>query len=171
MDVRLSPEQQVACATRAAQVVDRSGRPRASADLDDGERTAKLDAAVARVRLARAAHGRRTAEHRWRLAVEVAIVAEELGRGLADVAFLGPTLAAELRRLSGAPTALEPETVALSADLGRPAVRRERRAVPAGSRRHRCPRGRLARSCSWPAANGYTLGAVALERSKPSRST
>ena len=32
--------------------------------------------------------------------VEVAIVAEELGRGLADVPFLGPMLAAELRRLA-----------------------------------------------------------------------
>ena len=35
--------------------------------------------------------------------VEAAIVAEELGRGLADAPFLGPTLAAELRRLAGAP--------------------------------------------------------------------
>ena len=35
--------------------------------------------------------------------VEAAIVAEELGRGAADASFLGPTLAAELRRLAGAP--------------------------------------------------------------------
>ena len=47
--------------------------------------------------------------------VEAAIVAEELGRGLADVAFLGPTLAAELRRLAGAPPAATAETVALDA--------------------------------------------------------
>ena len=49
--------------------------------------------------------------------VEAAIVAEELGRGLADAPFLGPTLAAELRRLAGAPPRAGPETVALAADL------------------------------------------------------
>jgi hypothetical protein len=50
--------------------------------------------------------------------VEVAIVAAELGRGLADAPFLGPTLAAELRRLAGAPPATTPETVALAPGLG-----------------------------------------------------
>ncbi len=45
--------------------------------------------------------------------VEVAIVAEELGRGLVDAPFLGPTLAAELRRLAGAPSAAADETVLL----------------------------------------------------------
>src|SRR5207302_4755243 len=49
---------------------------------------------------------------------EAAIVAEELGRGLADTAFLGPTLAAELRRLADAPTSAASETVVLSSDLG-----------------------------------------------------
>ena len=48
----------------------------------------------------------------WASAVEVALVAEELGRGLADAAFVGATLAAELRRLSrrARPSAV-PETV------------------------------------------------------------
>jgi hypothetical protein len=50
-------------------------------------------------------------------AVEAAIVAEELAYGVADVAFLGPTLAAELRRLAGAPASATSETVALTADL------------------------------------------------------
>jgi hypothetical protein len=45
-------------------------------------------------------------------------VAEELGRGLADVSFLGPTLAAELRRLAGTPPASSGETVGLETDLG-----------------------------------------------------
>jgi hypothetical protein len=49
--------------------------------------------------------------------VEVALVAEELGRGLADVALSGPTLAAELRRLGGAPESVMLETVALGPDL------------------------------------------------------
>jgi hypothetical protein len=49
--------------------------------------------------------------------VEPAIVAEELGRGLADAAFLGPTLATELRRLAGAPASDSVETVAFDANL------------------------------------------------------
>ena len=118
MDVRLSSEQ-VALRDSAAQVVDRHG-PKTVAALDDAERAAKLDAAVA------AAGWRelRTATDAgvpWSSAVEVAVVAEELGRGLADAAFLGPMLAADLRRRAGAPPAGAPETVALTADLSAPA--------------------------------------------------
>jgi len=115
MDVRLSPEQQ-ALRDSVAQAVHRLG-PKTTRDFDDAERSAKLDAAVggAGWRELRAAddNGRP-----WASGVEAAIVAEELARGLADVAFLGPTLAAELRRLAGAPAAFSPETVALSAGLG-----------------------------------------------------
>ena len=111
MDVRLSPEQR-ALRDSAAQVVDRLGT-HAVGELDGPERAAKLDAAVAASgwRELRAAtdEGRRGPR-----ASEVALVAEELGRGLADAAFLGPTLAAELRRLAGAPPATAPETVALA---------------------------------------------------------
>ena len=119
MDVRLSAEQ-VALRDSAAQVVARLG-PHAVGDLDDAERAGKLDAAVAAAgwrELRAATDGGRP----WASAVEVAIVAEELGRGLADTAFLGPTLAAELRRLAGAPAATSPETVALLPDLSGPAV-------------------------------------------------
>ncbi len=49
--------------------------------------------------------------------VEAAIVAEELGRGLADVAFFGPVMAGELRRLAGAPDPAALETVAFLDDL------------------------------------------------------
>jgi hypothetical protein len=52
----------------------------------------------------------------------VAIVAEELGRGLADTAFLGPTLAAEIRRLARASPAASPETVALCLPMSELAV-------------------------------------------------
>ena len=69
----------------------------------------------------------------WASAVEVAIVAEELSRGLADTAFLGPTLAAELRRLAGAPAAAAPETVALLPDLSGPAVAAAGGALPPGA--------------------------------------
>src|SRR6516225_3444045 len=96
MDVRLSDEQR-ALRDSAAQMVDRLG-PRRVADLTDMERAAKLDAAVEasgwRELRAPAEDGAP-----WASAVEAATVAEELGRGLADTAFLGPTLAAELRRL------------------------------------------------------------------------
>src|SRR5690606_614955 len=102
MDVRLSPEQQ-ALRDSAAQVVDRLG-PHAVGELDDAERAAKLDAAVdaSGWRELRTASDDGTP---WASAVEAALVAEELSRGLADVPYLGPTLAAELRRLAGAPTA------------------------------------------------------------------
>jgi len=117
MDVRLSPEQR-ALRDSAAMLVDRLG-PTAVRQLEDAERVDKLDAAVA-------AAGWRELRWPsddgtpWASAVEVAIVAEELGRGLADTAFLGPTLAAELRRLAGAPPATGVETVGFRADLGGP---------------------------------------------------
>ena len=114
MDVRLSPEQR-ALQDSAARVVDRLG-PRAVGQLEDAERTAKLDAAVA---AAGWRELRTTTDEGgpWASAVEAAIVAEELARGLADAAFLGPTLAAELRRLAGAPAATTAETVVLD-DVG-----------------------------------------------------
>lgn len=117
MDVRLSPEQ-VALRDAAAQMVDRLG-PQSVGQLDDTERRDKLDAAVA------AAGWRelRTAtDDGSPLAsgVEVGIVAEEMGRGLADTAFLGPTLAAELRRLAGAPPAPARETLVVLPDLSAP---------------------------------------------------
>jgi acyl-CoA dehydrogenase-like protein len=118
VDVRLSPEQ-VALRDAAGRAADRLG-PRAVAALSDAERTANLDAAVGAAgwRELRTAAGD---GRPWASAVEVAIVAEELGRALADTPFVGPTVAAELRRLAGAPQALRPETVALSADLAGPA--------------------------------------------------
>jgi alkylation response protein AidB-like acyl-CoA dehydrogenase len=129
VDVRLSPEQ-VALRDSAAQVVDRMGL-HAVADLDDTERAAKLDAAVS----ASGWRELRTASDDggpWASAVEVAVVAEELGRGLADAPFLGPTLAAELRRLAKAPPASSLETVMLTADLGELACARDG-VVPAGA--------------------------------------
>jgi alkylation response protein AidB-like acyl-CoA dehydrogenase len=115
MDVRLSPEQE-ALRDSAAQIVDKLG-PKAVGQLDDPARKARLNTAVD--------------ESGWRelrvatgpgmplaSGVEPAIVAEELGRGLADVSFLGPTLAAELRRLAGAPPGPAGETVGLDTGLG-----------------------------------------------------
>jgi alkylation response protein AidB-like acyl-CoA dehydrogenase len=118
MDVRLSGEQR-ALRDAAAQLVNRLG-PSAVADLDDEERVAKLDAALA----ASGWRELRTADEDgapWSSAVEVAIVTEELARGLADTPYLGAILAAELRRLVGAPSA-SAETVAMSSDLAGPAT-------------------------------------------------
>ncbi|XVQ07634.1 acyl-CoA dehydrogenase family protein [Spirillospora sp. CA-255316] len=114
MDIRYSAEQRV-LRDSAARVADRFGL-RAVGQLEDTARVAKLDAAVAESGWREL----RTADDTgapWASGVEVAIVAEALARGLADVPFLGPTLAAELRRLAGAPEAGARETVALRADL------------------------------------------------------
>lgn len=113
MDVRLSPEQ-VALRDSVARAVDRLGVA-SVAGLDDADRRTALEAAVGAAgwRELRADSG---AGRPWASGVEAAIVAEELARGLADVAFLGPTLAADLRRHAGA-AAGEAETVVLDRAL------------------------------------------------------
>ena len=114
MDARFSPEQ-VALRDSAAQAVARLG-PESVAQLDDAERAAKLDAAIAAAgwRELRADSGSGAP---WASAVEAAIISEELGRGLADAPFIGPTLAADLRRLAAAPAASTIETVVLDRSL------------------------------------------------------
>ncbi|HTL84888.1 MAG TPA: acyl-CoA dehydrogenase family protein [Acidimicrobiia bacterium] len=114
MDARLSPEQ-VALRDAVAQAVAKLA-PKTVAQLDDAERASKLDAAIAAAgwRELRADAGGGAP---WASAVEAAIVAEELGCGLADASFIGPTLAADLRRLIGAPVAARMETVALDAGV------------------------------------------------------
>jgi alkylation response protein AidB-like acyl-CoA dehydrogenase len=157
MDVRLSPEQG-ALRDAAAQVVDRLGI-HGVAELDDGERAAKLDAAVAATgwrELRTATDGGAP----WASAVDVALVAEELGRGLADAAFVGATLAADLRRRAGAPAAGGSETVVLRADLGGLATE-EGGHVPPGA--HVLDAGPAdAALVLAGGAHGWTLGTVAL---------
>jgi alkylation response protein AidB-like acyl-CoA dehydrogenase len=117
VDVRFSAEQR-ALRDSVAQVVDRLG-PQTVRDLDDRERIAELDAAVdaSGWRELRIAQDDGTP---WATGVDVAIVAEALARGVVDVAFVGPTLAAELRRVVGRPHAGSRETIALRADLAGP---------------------------------------------------
>lgn len=118
MDVRLSPEQR-ALRDATAQMVDRLG-PKAVGQLDDRERVDKLEAAMA----ATGWRELRVDDDGGPLAsgVEVAVVAGETGRGLADTAFVGPLLAADLRRIAGLPPAERPETVALAPSMNALAV-------------------------------------------------
>ncbi|MEU6352586.1 acyl-CoA dehydrogenase family protein [Streptomyces sp. NPDC047072] len=87
MDVRLTDEQRQLRAA-AARLADDLG-PGAVLDLDDGERIARLEKAVA-------ATGWRTLRSDGASGVEVALVVEEFGRGLVDVPLLGPVLADDL---------------------------------------------------------------------------
>jgi alkylation response protein AidB-like acyl-CoA dehydrogenase len=156
MDVRLSSEQR-ALRDSAAQVVDRLG-PHTVGQLDDLERAAKLDAAVdaSGWRELRIPTDNGTP---WASAVEAAIVAEELGRGLADTSFLGPTLAAELRRLAGAAPATSLETVALVPDLTTLASAVDR-TLPSGAVAIDA-RGSTSALVLVPAPGGHTVAEVA----------
>ncbi|MFE7740666.1 acyl-CoA dehydrogenase family protein [Nocardia sp. NPDC057455] len=93
MDVRLTGEQRQ-LRDAAAKLADDLG-PGSVAGLDDEHRLARLERAVA-------ATGWRALRTDGASGVEVAIVAEEFGRGLLDVAFLGPVLADDLRVRCGA---------------------------------------------------------------------
>lgn len=89
MDVRLTTEQRQ-LRDAAARLADDLG-PGSVLDLDDADRAARLEKAVDST-------GWRLLRSDGASGVEVAIVAEEFGRGLVDVPFLGPVLADDLRR-------------------------------------------------------------------------
>lgn len=158
MDVRLSPEQR-ALRDSAVQVVDRLA-PAAVRDLDDTERLAKLDAAVEASGWRELRGASSPGQGPLASAVEAAIVAEELGRGLADAAFLGPTLAADLRRLAGATPSASRETVALVPDLSAPAGATGDGPGPGAVAID--ARGSTAALVLLPVAGGHALAEVAL---------
>ena len=89
MDVRLTSEQQQ-LREAAAKLADDLG-PDAVGELSDEGRIARLESTVAAAEW-------RTLRSDGASGVEVAIVAEEFGRGLVDVPFLGPVLADDLAR-------------------------------------------------------------------------
>lgn len=93
MDVRLTAEQQQ-LRDAAAKLADDLG-PAAVQDLDDQNRIARLDKQIENT-------GWRSLRSDGASGVEVAIVAEELGRRLVDTPFLGPVLADDLGRHVGA---------------------------------------------------------------------
>ncbi|OAA29651.1 acyl-CoA dehydrogenase family protein [Frankia sp. EI5c] len=92
MDVRLTTEQRE-LRNAAARLADDLG-PGSVLDLDDAERVERLEKAVA-------ATGWRSLRSDGASGVEVALVVEELARGLVDVPFLGPVLADDLRAKLG----------------------------------------------------------------------
>ena len=100
MDVRLTAEQRQ-LREAAAELADDLG-PGSVADLDDATRVARLEKAVDGT-------GFRTLRSDGASGVEVAIVAEEFGRRLVDVPFLGPVLADDLARRVGASLSQAPE--------------------------------------------------------------
>jgi hypothetical protein len=92
MDVRLTAEQQQ-LRDASAKLADDLG-PGSVHDLDDSNRIARLDKQIQIT-------GWRSLRSDEASAVEVAIVAEEFGRGLVDAPFLGPVLADDLARRVG----------------------------------------------------------------------
>src|SRR6476619_5868784 len=100
MDVRLTAEQRQ-LRDAAAKLADDLG-PAAVQDLADESRIARLDKQVEKT-------GWRALRSDGASGVEVAIVAEEFGRRLVDVPFLGPVLADDLARRVGASLSQAPE--------------------------------------------------------------
>jgi hypothetical protein len=92
MDVRLTAEQQQ-LRDAAAKLADDLG-PESVQALDDVTRIGRLDKQIE-------ATGWRSLRSDGASGVEVAIVAEEFGRGLVDAPFLGPVLADDLARHVG----------------------------------------------------------------------
>ena len=92
MDVRLTAEQQQ-LRDAAAKLADDLG-PGSVQDLADDGRIARLDKQIEMT-------GWRSLRSDGASGVEVAIVAEEFGRGLVDAPFLGPVLADDLARHVG----------------------------------------------------------------------
>ena len=96
MDVRLTAEQQQ-LRDAAAKLADDLG-PGSVAELANDSRITRLDKQIAMT-------GWRSLRSDGASGVEVAIVAEEFGRGLVDAPFLGPVLADDLSRHVGADAA------------------------------------------------------------------
>lgn len=157
MDVRLNTEQRQ-LRDAAAKLADDLG-PGSIADLDDADRSARLERAVAQT-------GWRSLRSDGASGVEVAIVAEEFGRGLVDAPLLGPVLADDLTRHLGAEVAqatIAVGDVAFDARGATRAVLLSERAVltaPLGAAR---PGADLTRTRGEVAGEPVTLGTISVE--------
>ena len=118
MDTRDTPEQ--AELRRSARQLARELGPATVADLDDATRAKRLAAAVRDAGWLELRHDGGDATP-LASGVEAAIVADALGGAVADAAFTGPLLAADLARRAGVEAA-DATAVAFSAALTEPAV-------------------------------------------------
>lgn len=113
MDARPSPEQR-----ELADAADRLGRnlgPAQVGDLDDTDRRARLDAAMAQAGWRELRTG--SPAEPMASGVEAAIVARSLARYSCDTAFIGPLLAHDLLRRAGGDGDGPARTIAVRADL------------------------------------------------------
>ena len=114
MDTRDTPEQ--AELRRAARQLARELGPPTVADLDDQTRAKRLAQAVRDAGWLELRHDSGDGAP-WASGVEVAIVADALGGAVADVAFTGPVLAADLARRVGLGEADDAAVVAFAPNL------------------------------------------------------
>jgi len=119
VDARDTPEQ--AELRRTARQLARQLGPRNVADLDDGTRTKRLAEAVRDAGWLELRH--EAEDGPLASGVEAAIIADALAGSVADVAFAGPVLAADLARRAGSSPS-DGAVVAFSADLIDAAVAR-----------------------------------------------
>jgi hypothetical protein len=117
MDARPTPEQRE-LDDAAVRLAEKLG-PTAVGDLDDTDRRARLDAALAQAGWRELRTG--TPAEPLASGVEAALVARSLARGACDVAFVGPVLAHDLLRRCGSDTADDgtTRTIAVAPDLTR----------------------------------------------------
>jgi len=159
MDTRYTPEQ--AELARTARRLARELGPRAVADLDDAKRSRRLSEAVREAGWLELRHddgsGGPVAS-----GVEAAIIAEALGEAVADVAFTGPVLAADLARRAGA-APLEGAVVAFAPDLIEPAVAAGSATTTPCCAVDRAAAGATAAYVLVPESDGFRLAQAALE--------
>ena len=118
MDARPTPEQR-----ELAEAADRLALklgPNAVGDLDDHDRRAKLDAALAQAGWRELRAGTRTEP--TASGVEAMIITRALARRACDSAYIGPVLAIDLLRRAGDVSGNGGHTIAVSHDLGQLAV-------------------------------------------------
>jgi alkylation response protein AidB-like acyl-CoA dehydrogenase len=156
MDTRDTPEQ--AELRRTARQLARELGPRTVADLDDTKRARRLAEAV---RDAGWLDLRQEGEDGEPLAggVEAAILAEALGESVADVAFVGPVLAADLARRAGAGP-VDGAVVAFSPDLIEAAVASEPTTTTGVLAVDCAAQGPVAAYVLVPEGDGYRLAQV-----------
>ncbi|HEX5066493.1 MAG TPA: acyl-CoA dehydrogenase family protein, partial [Myxococcota bacterium] len=159
MDTRDTPEQ--AELRRTARQLARELGPRTSADLDDGKRARRLAEAV---RDAGWLELREQADDGGPLAsgVEAALIADALGESVADVAFSGPVLAADLARRAGV-RPVESAVVAFGPDLCDAAMVTGRATTTALYAVDTAAEGPVPAYVLAPAGDGYRLALVRVE--------